>query len=118
MLGYKQKRRVTKPRRWLPENPARHALRWLSGWFFIVLGIIGLFLPVLQGALFIFIGMILLAPYVPVFRRLRRKFFRRFPRARKGVRSFKKRWMPRRKRYFTVEPETADKTRGNKKGMA
>ena len=31
------------------------------GWFFIILGIIGLFLPILQGILFLFIGLIILS---------------------------------------------------------
>ena len=31
------------------------------GWVFIILGIAGLFLPVLQGILFIFIGLIILS---------------------------------------------------------
>jgi uncharacterized membrane protein YbaN (DUF454 family) len=38
--------------------------RWLilaAGWGFIVLGIIGLFLPILQGILFIAVGLILLS---------------------------------------------------------
>lgn len=38
--------------------------KWLSvivGWIFIVLGIAGLFLPVLQGALFLIIGLIILS---------------------------------------------------------
>ena len=35
------------------------------GWFFILLGVIGLFLPVLQGILFIFIGVYLLARRQP-----------------------------------------------------
>jgi len=33
----------------------------LSGWTFIVLGIAGLFLPVLQGILFLMIGLIILS---------------------------------------------------------
>jgi len=35
--------------------------RKIAGWFFIVLGVIGLFLPFLQGILFIAVGMGLLA---------------------------------------------------------
>ncbi len=33
----------------------------IIGWFFIVLGILGLFLPVLQGILFILIGLAILS---------------------------------------------------------
>lgn len=47
-------------------NPKRK--RWLilaAGWGFILLGIVGLFLPVLQGILFLLVGlMILSAEYV------------------------------------------------------
>ena len=35
------------------------------GWFFIILGVIGLFLPLLQGILFIFIGVYLLSRRQP-----------------------------------------------------
>ena len=31
------------------------------GWFFVVLGVLGIFLPVLQGILFLLIGFILLS---------------------------------------------------------
>ena len=47
--------------------PARRRSRWkrvlilVSGWFFIVLGILGLFLPILQGILFLAIGSYLLS---------------------------------------------------------
>ena len=33
----------------------------LAGWFFIVLGILGLFLPILQGILFLLIGLTILS---------------------------------------------------------
>jgi len=33
----------------------------IIGWFFIVLGILGLFLPILQGILFILIGLSILS---------------------------------------------------------
>ena len=38
--------------------------RWIVlslGWTFIVLGVLGLFLPILQGVLFLIIGLLLLA---------------------------------------------------------
>lgn len=50
----------------------------LAGWGFVVLGILGLFLPVLQGILFLMIGFAILSTeYVwahHLFRRLRSKF--------------------------------------------
>ena len=73
-------------------HPLAHAVRWLAGWGFLALGVLGLFLPVLQGILFLAVGFALLAPYVPLFRRWRRWFFRRFPRLREAVRGLKRRW--------------------------
>jgi uncharacterized protein len=53
--------------------------RHVFGWFFILLGIIGLFLPILQGILFLIIGAIILAPEVPFFQKLIDKFEIRYP---------------------------------------
>lgn len=53
--------------------------RHVFGWFFILLGIIGLFLPVLQGVLFLFIGALILAPEVPFFRRTIEYLKKRYP---------------------------------------
>ena len=59
----------------------RHAKRILIliiGWFFLLLGIAGLFLPILQGVLFILIGLIILSSeYVwahHLLQRLKEKF--------------------------------------------
>ena len=51
-----------------------------SGWFFIVLGILGLFLPVLQGILILAIGAYLLSLESPWARRVIEKARRRYPR--------------------------------------
>jgi uncharacterized membrane protein YbaN (DUF454 family) len=53
--------------------------RHVFGWFFILLGIIGLFLPILQGVLFLFVGAIILAPEVPFFQKLIDKLEKRHP---------------------------------------
>src|SRR2546427_10937372 len=43
-------------------NPyAKRVLVLIIGWSFILLGIVGLFLPILQGVLFILIGLIILS---------------------------------------------------------
>ena len=55
------------------------ALRIGLGGLLIVLGIIGLFLPILQGFLFLGIGGVLLYKDVPYFPRLVRKLRKRFP---------------------------------------
>ena len=72
----------------LPEEerlPARRRSRWkrllilISGWFFIFLGILGLFLPILQGILFLAIGSYLLSLESPWVRRKMLQFQRRYP---------------------------------------
>ncbi len=50
----------------------RIALYW-TGWAFIVLGVLGLFLPILQGILFLFIGLFLLSSVSPRIRLLRQR---------------------------------------------
>lgn len=57
----------------------RHAVRITLGCSFVVLGLAGLVLPILQGILFLLIGAVLLAPYVPVFQRLIDWGERRYP---------------------------------------
>jgi uncharacterized protein len=50
------------------------------GYFFLVLGVLGMFLPILQGFLFLFIGLIILARYAPWAERLLDRFRRQSPR--------------------------------------
>jgi uncharacterized protein len=42
-------------------SKGKRALVLIVGWGFIVLGVVGLFLPVLQGILFLLIGLIILS---------------------------------------------------------
>lgn len=49
------------------------------GWFFIALGIAGLFLPILQGILFLLIGLALLSGESRWARRLLIRLRRRYP---------------------------------------
>jgi hypothetical protein len=56
--------------------------RWAmlgTGWFFIVVGIVGLFLPILQGVLFILIGLLILSSEYVWAHRLLEKLKQRFP---------------------------------------
>jgi uncharacterized protein (TIGR02611 family) len=53
----------------------------LVGWAFIVVGIIGLFLPVLQGILFLLVGLIILSTEYHWARRVLESVKRRFPSA-------------------------------------
>ncbi|WP_408997995.1 hypothetical protein ACJ77P_08475 [Syntrophus buswellii] len=55
-------------------------LRHSLGWSFILLGILGCFLPILQGVLFLFVGSLILAPEVPFFHRQLGRFRTRHPR--------------------------------------
>lgn len=50
-----------------------------AGWIFVVLGILGLFLPVLQGVLFLLVGLLLLSKESAWARWLGREFRRRYP---------------------------------------
>ncbi len=60
MSGQQPERRLpetVRPRR----SPLQRAVILIAGWLFIVLGVLGLFLPVLQGLLFLAIGLSLLS---------------------------------------------------------
>jgi len=65
----------------------RSLIRHVVGWGFVVLGIVGLVLPVLQGLLFIAIGLLLLSPDIPAFARFLSWVERRFPRLRSLIQS-------------------------------
>ncbi len=61
-------------------TPARkRKLLVAAGWVFLALGILGLFLPILQGVLFLLVGLILLAKAQPRFRLLKMRLKRRYP---------------------------------------
>ncbi len=67
-----------------PDPPKRSPLARFAilaaGWLFIVLGILGLFLPILQGILFLAIGATLLSLESPWARRMIEKARTRHPR--------------------------------------
>jgi uncharacterized membrane protein YbaN (DUF454 family) len=52
----------------------------LLGWAFVLLGIVGLFLPVLQGILFILIGLFILSSEYIWAHKLLQRLRQRFPR--------------------------------------
>ena len=58
------------------KRPAMLAL----GYTFLVLGVLGMFLPILQGFLFLFIGLLILAKYAPWAQRLLDHLEARYPR--------------------------------------
>ena len=50
------------------------------GYAFLVLGVLGMFLPFLQGFLFLFVGLLILAKYAPWAQRLLDHLEERYPR--------------------------------------
>ena len=51
----------------------------ILGWFFIVLGILGLFLPILQGVLFILIGLAILSTRSEIIKRFLKHLEEHYP---------------------------------------
>ncbi|MGB9630305.1 MAG: PGPGW domain-containing protein [Thermodesulfobacteriota bacterium] len=65
---------------------------WLiAGWFFITLGILGLFLPILQGILFIAIGIAILSSRSEWVRRILKDMELRFPHLHERVERLRER---------------------------
>ncbi|QKG84896.1 DUF454 family protein [Kroppenstedtia pulmonis] len=64
------------------------------GWLFIVLGILGLFLPILQGIAFLIIGMLILSRTSPWAKRLIKRMEKRYPSLSKQMNKIRKhpRW--------------------------
>ena len=52
---------------------------WLIGWVFLILGILGLFLPIFQGILFIMIGLAILSTRSKTIQRLLKHLEERYP---------------------------------------
>lgn len=59
------------------------------GWFFVVLGIIGCFLPILQGFLFMAVGLIFLADESPFVQKHIRRLEDRYPDQMQKVHAFR-----------------------------
>lgn len=57
----------------------KRILTLIAGWIFILLGIVGLFLPVLQGVLFLLVGLIILSSEYVWAHNLLNKIRNRFP---------------------------------------
>ena len=58
----------------------KHAAILVAGWGFILLGILGLFLPILQGILFLLVGLLILSSVSPRAARMLHWLKRKFPR--------------------------------------
>jgi len=61
------------------KSRTKRILVLIAGWSFILLGIVGLFLPILQGVLFLFVGLIILSSEYVWAHRLLTKLRERFP---------------------------------------
>jgi uncharacterized protein len=55
---------------WIELFRMKNIVRISAGIVFIILGLLGLVLPVLQGLLFLAIGLVLLAPDIPLFHKM------------------------------------------------
>jgi len=60
-------------------KPGRPYWRHIVGWPLLILGIVGLALPFLQGILFIVVALTLLAPEIPIFGRVIKALKKKFP---------------------------------------
>lgn len=60
----------------------------MSGWALLVLGVAGLFLPFLQGILFIFAGLVILSSQYHWARRLMERVRQRYPKTGERVDEF------------------------------
>ena len=61
----------------------------IIGWLFIFLGIIGLFLPILQGVLFILIGLAILSSRSEIVKRFLKHLEERYPQHHERVEVWK-----------------------------
>jgi uncharacterized membrane protein YbaN (DUF454 family) len=70
----------------------KRILRFILGITFLVLGVLGLFLPVLQGILFLVVGLLILAPESRRIRALLQTLRRRYPDAFAAAARFKEKF--------------------------
>jgi len=62
----------------------------IIGWLFIVLGILGLFIPILQGILFIMIGLAILSSRSEMIKRFLKHLEKRYPRHHERIETWEK----------------------------
>jgi uncharacterized membrane protein YbaN (DUF454 family) len=68
----------------------------IIGWLFIVLGVLGLFLPILQGVLFILIGRAILSSRSEIIKRFLKHLEERYPQHHEQV----EKWKAKIRRWF------------------
>jgi uncharacterized protein len=82
-------------------------LMQILGYVFLVLGVLGMFLPFLQGFLFLFIGLLILAKYAPWAQRLLDHIEERYPKfgqVKDHAESAMERWGQRIAGWFRRRP--------------
>lgn len=72
-------------KQFLEHHRTKQLIRMSLGWFFIVFGVLGLFLPFLQGILFLAVGVALLADHIPFFMKIKKRIYHKFPKLEKLV---------------------------------
>lgn len=77
------------------KKAGRKILVFIAGWFFILLGIVGLFLPILQGILFIAIGFLILSRESRWAKRMLVKLRRKYPEQFKKLKKFSQKFSSR-----------------------
>ena len=82
----------------------KRCLAILTGWVFIALGVAGLFLPFLQGVLFLLIGITILSTEYIWARNLLHKLRERFPSLSSRLDAAKGRAQESLKRIFSARP--------------
>jgi uncharacterized membrane protein YbaN (DUF454 family) len=91
----------------MASTPLKRVLVLMVGWSFVLLGIVGLFLPILQGILFLLIGLFILSTEYIWAHHLLERLRVRYPRLAALAHQAKeraRRWMERIGRRHT-EPE-------------
>jgi uncharacterized membrane protein YbaN (DUF454 family) len=78
----------------------KHSMMLILGWFFVGLGILGLFLPFLQGFLFIMIGLAILSTRSEQVKRLLKHLEDRYPRHHERVMI----WREKIRKWFKMAP--------------
>ncbi len=85
----------------------KNILSKIAGWTFIVLGILGLFLPFLQGILFLLVGLIILSNHYAFAKRWLDKLKHKYPAAFDMAHDFRVRLMKRFQKGDTNEGNDA-----------
>lgn len=70
-------------------HPVARIIRQIVGWLCILLGVVGLVIPLFPQLPFLAVGALLLAPYVRVFRRMSAWIHKKYPRFRGPLRRFR-----------------------------